>query len=129
MQAPTRKAVLASTRRPVSSTTSPFAMRAFQVVACTCGYRSLKKSMTVFHGPAGSHRQLGPTPSMKGSGAFKLTSLRSEPAGIMKGVVADHNYSARSRCRMSEQREVLLSDYKTREDPRSDNRRQSHLRN
>lgn len=31
--------------------------------------------MTVFHGPAGSHWQLGPTPSTKGSGAFKLTSL------------------------------------------------------
>src|ERR1044071_4698071 len=36
---------------------------------------SLKKSMTVFHGPAGSHWQLGPTPATKGSGAFKLTSL------------------------------------------------------
>ncbi len=31
--------------------------------------------MTVFHGPAGSHWQLGPTPSTKGRGAFKLTFL------------------------------------------------------
>jgi hypothetical protein len=62
----------------------------------------LKKSMTVFQGPAGSRWQLGPTPSTMGSGAFIAfvnllcffvdTERLSDPAGIMEVVVADYNY-------------------------------------
>src|SRR5438067_2078358 len=39
--------------------------------------------MTVFHGPAGSHWQLGPTPSTKGSGAFKINLVNLLCSGPM----------------------------------------------
>ena len=76
--------------------------------------------MIVFHGPAGSHRQLGPTPWTKGSGEFKLTSLivcfLNKPAAIMKGVVADHNYLS-LMIRLPESDEDLLREVETSNQP------------
>jgi hypothetical protein len=84
MQAPARYAVCGSIVRPHSSITSPFAILVLQVSAATRGYCSWKNSKTVFQRPGGSHRELGPTPAMLGSGAFIDVSKATCPTITFK---------------------------------------------